>query len=202
MRVSAPPTFLSGFLAPRLLPFQVQHPGLRIELVGEARQISLSKGESDLAIRATRPHEKGIVAWRLAAVAYGLYRSRDYLARCGEDDQDFLGYDDSLDHLPQQRWLKVLAGDRGLALRSNDLANLLTATRAGLGLAVLPCVMTRGIAELVNVPTRLPPLTQELWLLFHRDVGRSPAVRAVIDRITAITTSAKAAFLGEQAVRT
>ena len=48
------------FLAPRLLPFQAQHPGLRIELVGEARQVSLSKGEADLAIRAARPHEKGV----------------------------------------------------------------------------------------------------------------------------------------------
>ena len=206
VRVSAPPTFLAGFLAPRLLPFQAQHPGLRIELVGEARQVSLSKGEADLAIRAARPHEKGVVARRLAAVAFGLYGSRDYLARRGADGHDFLGEEEVrgvfVDHLPQQRWLKKLAGDRALALRSNDLANLLTAARAGLGLAVLPCVMTRGIAELVRVPTRLPPFTQELWLLFHRDVGRSPAVRAVIDRITAITTSAKAAFLGGPAVRT
>src|SRR5258708_11116615 len=31
VRVSGPPTFLSAFLAPRLLPFQAQHPGLRIE---------------------------------------------------------------------------------------------------------------------------------------------------------------------------
>ena len=95
-----------------------------------------------------------------------------------------------------------MAGDRALALRSNDLANLLTAARAGLGLAVLPCIMTRDIPELVSVPTRLPPYTQELWLLFHRDVGRSPAVRAVIDRIISITTSAKAAFLGERPVGT
>jgi hypothetical protein len=36
--------------------------------------------------------------------------------------------------------------------------------------------------------------------VFHRDVGRTPAVRAVIDRIIAITKDAKAAFLGEQAV--
>ena len=56
---------------------------------------------------------KGSMARRLAVVAYGLYGSRDYLARCGEDDQEYLGYDDSLDHLPQQRWLKKLAGDRG-----------------------------------------------------------------------------------------
>ena len=142
------------------------------------------------------PLEKGVVARRLAVVAYGLYGSRDYLAGCGEDAQEFLGYDDSLDHLPQQRWLKMLAGDRSLALRSNDLANLLTAARAGLGLAVLPCIMARGAPDLVSVPTRLPPLTRELWLLFHRDVGRTPAVRAVIGRITAITAAARAAFLG------
>lgn len=202
VRVSGPPALLSGFLAPRLLPFQRQHPGLRIELVGEARQISLSRGETDLVLRLARPVEKGVVARRLAAVAYGLYGSHDYLARCGGNGQDFLGFDDSLDHLPQQRWLKLLAGDRALAVRSNDLANLLTAARAGLGLAVLPRILARTVPELVSVPTRLPPLTRELWLSFHRDVGRSPAVRAVINHITAITTSAKAAFLGEPAVGT
>lgn len=95
-----------------------------------------------------------------------------------------------------------MAGERGFVLRSNDLANLLTAARAGLGLAVLPCMMARGIPDLVCVPTRLPLLTRELWLLFHRDIGRSPAVRAVIDRISAITAAARAAFLGENAVAT
>jgi DNA-binding transcriptional LysR family regulator len=201
VRVSGPPTLLSQFLAPRLLALQRQQPGLRIELVGDARLISLSQGETDLAIRMVRPSEKGVVARRLAVIAYGLYGSRDYLARGSQDAQDFLGYDDSLDHLPQQRWLKVLAKDRNLALRSNDLVNLLTATRAGVGLAVLPCIMASGAPDLVSVATRLPPLTRELWLLFHRDIGRSPAVRAVIDRIIAVTTAAKAEFLGELAAR-
>jgi DNA-binding transcriptional LysR family regulator len=90
-------------------------------------------------------------------------------------------------------------GDRGFALRSNDLTNLLTAARAGLGLAVLPCSMARTEPDLVHVPTPLPPLTRELWLVFHRDVGRSPAVRAVINRIISIVASAKDAFLGDPA---
>ena len=196
VRVNGPPTFVAEFLAPRLLSLQRQHPGLRIELVGEAREVSLTRGEADLALRMERPRDKEIVARRLAVVAYGLYGSRDYLARCGEDDREYLGYDDSLDHLPQQRWLKKLAGDRVLALRANDIGTQLTAVRAGLGLAVLPCMMARKEPDLVSVPTRLPPLTRELWLVFHRDIGRVPAVRAVIDRITAITTEARAAFLG------
>lgn len=199
VRVNGPPTFISRFLAPRLLVLQAVHPGLRIELVGEARKISLSRGEADLALRLERPREKGIVARRLAIVAYGLYGSRDYVARCSEDDRTFLGYDDSLDHLPQQRWLKMLAGERVLALRANDLTTLVTAVHAGLGLAILPCIMARGRSDLVNVPTQLPPLTRELWLLFHRDVGRAPAVRAVIDRITSIAADAKSEFLADTA---
>jgi DNA-binding transcriptional LysR family regulator len=196
VRVSGPPAFLSQFLAPRLLPLQSQQPGLRIELMGETRQINLSQGEADLAIRITKPAEKGVVARRLAVVAYGLYGSRDYLANCSEVDWEFLGVDESLGVL--RRWLKELAGERGFVLRSNDLATLLTGARAGLGLAVLPCIMARGHPELVSVPTSLPPLTAELWLAFQRDIGRTPAVRRVIDHITAITIKARAAFLGEQ----
>jgi DNA-binding transcriptional LysR family regulator len=197
VRVSGPPVLLSQFLAPRLLPLQGQQPGLRIELVGETRQTNLGKGEADLALRMSRPVEKGVTARKLAVVGYGLYASRDYLTRCGEDAKDFLGFDDSLDHSPQQRWLKMLAGERGFTLRSNDIANLFAAARAGLGLAVLPCIMVRSAPELVSVPTQLPPLTRELWLLFHRDIGRTPAVRTVIDHIVTIITQAKAAFLGE-----
>jgi len=176
VRVSGPPTLLSRFLAPRLLSLQREHPGLRIDLVGEARMANLSQGEADLALRLVRPREKGRAT-----------------------DQDYLGYDESLDHVPQQRWLKALAGDRGFALRSNDLITLVTSARAGLGLAVLPCIMANQEPELVEVPTDPPPPSRELWLLFNRDVGRTPAVRAVINRITEITTTARKAFLGGRA---
>ncbi len=197
VRVSGPPTLLSGFLAPRLLPLQKQHPGLRIDLVGEARMANLSQGEADLALRLVRPREKGLVARRLAVVGHALYGSRERVAR-RTNEQDYLGYDESLDHVPQQRWLKALAGDRGFALRSNDLTTLLTSARAGLGLAVLPRMMAAHEPELIEVPTDPPPPDRELWLLFHRDVGRSPAVRTVINRITEITAAARTAFLGER----
>ena len=198
VRVSGPPTLMSRFIAPRLLPLQVGHAGLHVELVGEDRQASLTHGEADLALRLARPVEKSLVAKKLAVLAYGLYGSREHVAHRGKDEHDFLGYDESLDHLPQQRWLKKLAGGRGFALRSNDLTNLMMAARAGLGLAVLPCSMARTEPDLVRMPTSLAPLTRELWLVSHRDVSRAPAVRAVINRITEITLAARNAFLEEQ----
>src|SRR4029453_4707816 len=75
VRTEGAPTFFSHFPAPRLL--RLQQPGWRIEPVGEARQVSLSQGETDLALRMTRPAEKGVIARRLAVVVYGLYGSRD-----------------------------------------------------------------------------------------------------------------------------
>lgn len=197
VRVSGPPTLLSRFLAPRLLPLQKEHPGLRIDLVGDMRQVDLNQGEADLALRLMRPRDKGIVARRLAVLGYGLYGSRERVGRRA-NDQVYLGFDESLDHVPQQRWLKTLAGDRGFALRSNDLLTLMTSARAGLGLAVLPCIMASHEPELVRVPTDSSPPSRELWLVFHRDVGRSPAVRVVIDRITEVAAAARKAFLGEQ----
>ena len=143
---------------------------------------------------------KRYLARKLAVITDSMGRAT--ISRVAAEYQDFLGYDDSLDHLPPQRWLKALAGDRGFALRSNDLANLLTAARAGLGLVALPRVMARDAPDLISVPTPLPPPKRELWLLFHRDVGRTPAVRAVIDHITAIVRSAKAAFLRENVAGT
>src|SRR5260370_10237902 len=65
VRVSGPPTFISQFLAPRLLPLQAEQPGWRIELCGEARQVSLSQGEADLPLRMGRAPAKCVVARRL-----------------------------------------------------------------------------------------------------------------------------------------
>ena len=97
--------------------------------------------------------------------------------------------------MPQQRWLKTITGDRPLALRTNDLTTLLTAVRAGLGVSMLPHFLVQGDPTLKAVATTAPP-TRELWLLFHRDIGRSPRVRAVIDHVAAVFAEARTIFEG------
>jgi DNA-binding transcriptional LysR family regulator len=195
VRISAPPALASHFLALRLLPLRLEYPGLSIELIGEIRRVSLSKRDADLAFRMFRPREKGLIARKLATIGYGLYGARDYLARQTERSWDYLGYDEGLDHVPQQRWLKTIIGDRPLALRTNDLTTLLTAVRAGLGVSMLPHFLVQGDPNLKAVATTAPP-TRELWLLFHRDIGRSPRVRAVIDHVAAVFAEARTIFEG------
>jgi DNA-binding transcriptional LysR family regulator len=49
--------------------------------------------------------------------------------------------------------------------------------------------MARYYPALVQVKTSEPPPNRELWLLFYRDLGKSPAVRAVIDHIVKVTSA-------------
>ncbi len=189
VRVSGPPALIAHFIAPGMVKLQSRFPGLRLELIGEVREASLSRREADIALRMSRPREDALVARKLRQILYGLYGSRQYLSGRQTKDWDFLGHDEGQDHLPQQKWLRNIADGRDLALRANDLMALFGAVRAGLGLAVLPQGLARRDKSLRQVMTPLPVPSRDLWLVYHRDVGRAPAIRAVIDHLTAIFKS-------------
>lgn len=192
VRISAPPTFASRFIAPRLTALRRRYPGIELELAGDSRAISLSRRDADIAIRLSRPTTGSIVTRRVGTMAFGLYGQRDYLAKTAACDRDFLGYDDSLDHVLQQQWLRRLEPDLRLAFRSNELTTLHEAAATGMGLAVLPRFLGDPDERLAMVATPSPPPSRELWLLVHPDLRRSPRIRAVLDHIVDIVLAGRA----------
>jgi DNA-binding transcriptional LysR family regulator len=192
VRITAPPTFASRFLAPRLVTLRRQHPGIEIELVGDSRSVSLSRREADIAIRLSRPQTPSIVARRLGTMAYGLYGERSYVVQTAEGAQELVGYDESLDHVPQQQWLRSICSNQRIVFRSNELAVLHEAAASGIGLAALPRFLGDEDERLVLVDRAKPPPGRELWLLVHPDLRRSPRIRAVIDHLVAMTVAERA----------
>jgi DNA-binding transcriptional LysR family regulator len=186
VRVSGPSGVITHFIAPRLVKLQRQYRGLQVELIGESQEASLNRREADIALRMSRPHENGLVARKLGEITYGLYGLRDYLGDCPPENWDFLGFDESRDQYPQQQWLKTITGARELTLRASDYTVLIAAVRAGLGVAVLPQGLVRYDKSLKQLTTPTPAPSRDLWLVFHSDVGKAPAIRAVIDHLTAI----------------
>lgn len=183
VRVSAPPVFASALLAPRLAALRQTHPGIVLELVGESRSADLDRREADIALRLSPPEGDGLVARKLGELSYGLYGAPVYVAERSPARWAFVAYDDSLDHVPQQRWLRAVAGDRPVVFRANDVASLAAAARVGLGLAVLPDFLGQGDERLVAVapaPDVAPP-RRTLWLVVHDDLRRAGRIRAVMD---------------------
>lgn len=186
VRISAPPAFASLWLVPRLAELRRRHPGLVLDIIGATAAASLVRKEADIALRLSRPEDSALKARSLGRLRYGLYGTRDYLDRTAEADRVFLAYDEELDASPQQHWLRKVTGGRALALLANDLVSLISAAKAGIGLAALPHALVAEEKALVCI-AQSEEATRELWLVYHQDIGRSARIRAVIDHLVAIT---------------
>ncbi len=186
VRIGVPPALGALWLMPRLGPLLDRHPGLAIDLVGAAAASNLARREVDLALRLLPPEGDGLVARRVGGLAYGLYGRRDYVERTPPDRRRYIGYDDELAEVPQQRWLRDLAGELPVGLMANDLSAIVAGVRAGLGLGALPHVLADPAADLVCLAEG-PAAARDLWLVVHPDLRRAPRVRAVMDHLVEIT---------------
>ncbi len=130
MRVSAPPTLASHVIAPNLAALRRRWPGIDLVLLGEKRNTNLMAHEADLAVRLSRPTSAALATRPLGDLGYGLYATPEVLAR-PEAEWEFIGYDDTLRHMPQQRWLAAYAGARRMVLRCSDLAAIHRAALTG-----------------------------------------------------------------------
>jgi DNA-binding transcriptional LysR family regulator len=186
VKISAPPAFASIWLVPRLADLRRHHPRLVLDVVGATSAASLTRREADIALRLSRPDDAALKTRKLGDLRYGLYGAREYLDRVLEKDWAFLAYDEGLQASPQQRWLESIARGRPVVMLTNDLVSLLTATRAGIGLAALPHALVEGEQDLVCV-SEGKEATRQLWLVYHPDIGRSGRVRVVLDYLVSIS---------------
>jgi DNA-binding transcriptional LysR family regulator len=191
-----------NLLLPAVPVLRERHPGLVLEIAADQRNFDLTRREADLAVRMGRPRDTGLVTRKLSSVAYRFYASPGYLAgrRAVVDlaEDAFIGFDDSLAGVPQERWLARLAPERRVVFRSNSTASLQVAARFGLGVAVLPCYLGGPDPALVCLDGP-EPVDHEIWLLVHGDLRRSPRVRAVIEWLDELVEKARPALTGRGA---
>jgi len=179
--LSAPPVLVANFLVKHLADFRRIHPGVQLSVSGEARQISLSRREADVALRLVRPEEGTSVVRKLGRMSFDLYASRDYPQLHNPSAWEFISYDAGFADMPQQKWLMSVARGRPIACEISDINGHLAATQAGAGVAGLPGFLGDTDARLQRVAYDGEPFSRDIWLAVHRDLRRSPQVRAVMD---------------------
>ncbi len=143
VRITAVPMVVNRILVPNLATFRAANPGVTVELVPEARNLSLSRREADLALRLGRPEAGGLgtKAQRIGALSYGVYGPAS-VPDATRERLDWIGYDDAHAHLPQARWLARAAAGADLpGLRVCDAETALEAVASGLGRTLLPGIV-------------------------------------------------------------
>ena len=123
------------------------------------------------------------IAWAVFAGSRYLEETRK--PRRYEDlrKHDHVAGDDSLAHLEGSRWLREQVPESRIVFRSNSVAALCAAARAGIGLALLPCFVADPHPDLVRVLGPVDALESELWLLTHGDLRHTARIRAFMDFI-------------------
>jgi DNA-binding transcriptional LysR family regulator len=183
--LSAPPVLVTHLLVEQLARFRAAYPDIRLSLSAQGQQISLSRREADVAVRLIRPREAGSMARKLGVMAFGLYAHRSYAHLDAPERWQFIAFDQNFADMPQQRWLLGIAGNRPVACELNHIDEHLIAVRAGVGVAGLPRFIGDRDQDLVRIGQVVPPFAREIWLLVHRDLRKTPAVRAVMDFVVA-----------------
>ncbi|MBM3547862.1 MAG: LysR family transcriptional regulator [Alphaproteobacteria bacterium] len=175
----------AGFIAPALPAFEAKHPGIAVEVKTDIRTLDLGRREADIALRLARPTQGDLRGRKLGQVGYGLYASRDYLDRRGLPSSGFgshLLIDWPVDYtiIPQVPWLRRLAAEATVVLRSNSAMTRRAAAASGAGIALLPSILADLDPALVSIPSEAPP-KQDLWLVTHRDLARVPRIRVTLE---------------------
>lgn len=188
--LSAPPFFAASWIAPRLGAFLAAHPGLRLNLLGELRLASPSRGETDLVLRLSRPAEPSLVVRKLGKLEYRLFANPSYLAETQPSQRRYLRFDPSLGDLPQDRWMMSIAGrDAPIAMTSTDLGCLAEAAGSGVGIAALP-VLFAARFNLEDADDAKRSFERDLWLGWHEDWRGHPAIQAIVAFLTEVVEGA------------
>jgi DNA-binding transcriptional LysR family regulator len=192
VRVTSVPIVVNHILVPAAAILLKRHPQLRLELVADARDLSLTRREADLALRLARPKTGGtrVRTRRIGTIRYEVYAASSCSAHEAKK-LPWITYDEAMAHLPQARWMAATAArndDRMACLRVNDAEALLQAVIAGLGRSLLPCVVANGDSRLrrLGAKSGIPALTRELWLLTHSDLSTLARIEAVVHWIEQI----------------
>lgn len=180
--VSALPALAAFVIAPSLPALARRHPGIRLALSASPTVVSLERGEADIAVGFVRPDLPGRVARRVGDMPFALYGAPTLASRPSED-WTFIGFEESLGDIPQQKWLNAFADARSFSLRTNDVMTQAQGARAGLGAALLPRFLGDACADLSRLKADPAPTPRPLWMSVHNDVRRSPIVRAVMDHL-------------------
>jgi DNA-binding transcriptional LysR family regulator len=187
VRLAMAPEFASHWLAPQLPAFRGRYPQIELQILVGTRERDLTRGDAELAVQSPRPRQQGLVTVRLAHTAAALYASKTLLGGTKlwiEAVEDLRGlsllvYTPAYQMLQEAKWFQPVLSCATIGMETNSTHALVAATRAGVGVAVLPHFVARDEPALVLVSA--PVADHDVWLITHPEFRRDPKVRATAD---------------------
>ncbi|HEX6363806.1 MAG TPA: LysR family transcriptional regulator [Albitalea sp.] len=170
VRLTTVDAVLHGLVLPALSGLLRAHPALDIELFASNELASLTRRDTDIALRATTRPPSHVVGRRLGPIRVAVYASKK-LVKPQAPVPDlaqlpWIAPDDALPQHPSVVWRRKALPKVVPRLRVNSILAVTEAVEAGLGIGVLPLFLARR----PSLRALTPPLQEAetaLWLLTH-----------------------------------
>ena len=180
LRVSSSDWFGAHVLTRAVASMHRRHPGVTIELVTDARLLSLARREADLVFRIAPFDEPDIAQRKLLHMPYAAY------AATTDDDaspRQRITMDTAFGDMPDVAWLQTRLPGTRVAFRSNSREAQARACALGVGVAVLPRPLGDATPGLRRIDLGDEPPGRDVWLGYHRDLRHLPRLRAFVDEV-------------------
>ena len=189
LRMTTNELVANTMVIPALVEFRKVHPDVQVDLVITDRSLDLENGEADLAIRTTQTLPvSDLIARKICDHHVALYCSRDYAARQGVPasydelkDHDLVDVGVDMGEVPAATWMMRHSGGKAPITRSNSMASLMHAVKAGLGIGALPCTIGDIDHDLVRCSDNIEEAKVTSFIVTRRELKDTPRVRAFID---------------------
>ena len=187
LRITASDWFATHVLTPVLAEFAVTHPYVAIELLSEARFLSLSRREADLAFRIRPFDEPDVITRKLIHVPYAAYiRTGTAHPKAGEGTgAALIALDAGFNGVPDDSWLQTMLPNARVVFRSNSRDVQAKMCTQGIGISVLPIRLGDAVIGLERIDLGANPPGRDTWLGYHRDLQRLTRLRALLDLVVA-----------------
>ncbi len=179
VRMTSVPLIINHLLIPMVSGLTQRHPELKLELIAEPRDLSLSKRETDIALRLARPtQELKVLAQRIGKLDYAVY----VLKSADTAQLPWINYEDGMRNLPQAQWISRQVNEviNVTFILGNDAEVILACIKAGLGKSLLPVAIGDQQADLQRIDSSVP-ISREIWLMTHPDLRQLARVKVVVD---------------------
>ena len=186
VRVTAPPSMVSKYLAPCAAGFHKEYPGIQLDIVTSDAINDLSKREADIALRATNNPPEHLIGRKIREHKWQVFASKEYLSKHSRPtsmselaDHALIGADESLSRIEIYQWLAQKYPSQCFTHRGSNISIISELCAQGLGLAVLPEDYTQR--ELIPLFPVEPTFKTQLWILMHPDLRSVLRIRIFSD---------------------
>lgn len=164
--------------------FLAANPACTVDFLVENTLVKVARGAADIAIRTVHLGEPSLIYRRLTSLHFDLFASSIHSSGSGLSPQEARMVDllPPLDQLPHLRAARA-AGFSRTVLRVSSFSAQLAAVQAGVGCAVLPQTMGRGLVQPYG-PLDLPSL--DIYLVTRPQALHQPQIRAFMDLLTGV----------------